>query len=241
MSGHSKWHNIQQRKGKQDAKRSSMFAKYSKAITLAAQRGGADVDSNFSLRMAIEKAKSVAMPKDNIDRAIKKGTGEIGDVAQIEEAVYEAYGPGGVAIIIKCLTDNKNRTSADIRHVLSKNGGTFGSSGSVMWMFDLLGLIQIETSKLPVDRNAFEMNMIEAGAEDISVEGEQVEIKTKVENFSKVINELKELGIEPDDSGLRYVPKDEVEINDEVREQLSGLFELLEENDDVEDYFTNAG
>jgi len=241
MSGHSKWHNIQQRKGKQDAKRSSMFAKYSKAITLAAQRGGADVDTNFSLRMAIEKAKSVAMPKDNIDRAIKKGTGDVGEGALIEEAVYEAYGPGGVAIIIKCLTDNKNRTSADMRHMLSKHGGTFGSSGSVMWMFDLMGLIQLETSKLPADRDTFEMDLIEAGAEDISIEGDQVEIKTKVENYSKVINKLKELGIEPDDSGLRYIAKDEVEISDEVREQLSVLFELLEENDDVEDYFTNAG
>ena len=241
MSGHSKWHNIQQRKGKQDAKRSSMFAKYSKAVTLAAQRGGADVDTNFSLRMAIEKAKSMAMPKDNIDRAIKKGAGEAGDGAQIEEAIYEAYGPGGVAVIIKCLTDNRNRTSADIKHLLSKNGGTLGSSGSVMWMFDLLGLIQFEVSKLPSDRDAFEMDLIEAGAEDISVEGEQVEIKTKLENFSKVLNKLKELGVEPDDSGLRYVPKDEVEISNEVREQITRLFEVMEENDDVEDYFTNAG
>lgn len=241
MSGHSKWHNIQQRKGKQDAKRSSMFAKYSKAVTMATQKGGADSETNFSLRLAIEKAKSVAMPKDNIDRAIKKGIGEGGDGAQIEEAIYEAYGPGGVAIIIKCLTDNRNRTSADIKHLLSKNDGTFGSSGSVMWMFDLLGLIQFEISKLPADRDVFEMDLIEAGAEDISVENDQVEIKTKVENFGKVLNKLKELGIEPDDSGLRYIPKDEVEISDEMREQITKLFEVMEENDDVEDYFTNAG
>ncbi|MFA6424181.1 MAG: YebC/PmpR family DNA-binding transcriptional regulator [Candidatus Magasanikbacteria bacterium] len=241
MSGHSKWHNIQQRKGKQDAKRSSMFSKFSKAISIAAQKGGADPETNFSLRLAIEKAKSVAMPKDNIDRAIKKGTGEVGDGAQIEEVLYEAYGPGGVVIVIKCLTDNRNRTSADIKHTLSKSGGTLGSSGSVMWMFDLLGLIQIETSKLPADRDTFEMDMIEAGAEDISVEDNQVEIKTKLENFSKVLNKLKELGIEPDDSGLRYIAKDEVAISDEVREQISKLFEVLEDNDDVEDYFTNAG
>ena len=241
MSGHSKWHNIQQRKGKQDAKRSSMFSKFSKAITIAAQKGGADPETNFSLRLAVEKAKSVAMPKDNIDRAIKKGTGEVGDGAQIEEVLYEAYGPGGVAIVIKCLTDNRNRTSADIKHTLSKSGGTLGSSGSVMWMFDLLGLIQIEASKLPADRDTFEMDMIEAGAEDISVEENQVEIKTKLENFSKVLNKLKELGIEPDDSGLRYIAKDEVAISDDVREQISKLFEVLKDNDDVEDYFTNAG
>jgi YebC/PmpR family DNA-binding regulatory protein len=241
MSGHSKWHNIQARKGKQDAKRSSMFSKYSKAITVAAQRGGGDPETNFSLRLAIDKAKEVSMPKDNIDRAIKKGTGEAGDGVQIEEVLYEAYGPGGVAIVIKCLTDNRNRTSADIKYLLSKNGGTLGGSGSVMWMFDLLGLIQLEESKLPGDRDAFELDLIEAGAEDISVEDGQVEIKTKVENFSKVLNKLKALSIEADDSSLRYIAKEEVAISDEVRDQISKLFELLEENDDVEDYYTNAG
>jgi YebC/PmpR family DNA-binding regulatory protein len=241
MSGHSKWHNIQARKGKQDAKRSSMFSKYSKAITMAAQRGGGDPETNFSLRLAIDKAKEVSMPKDNIDRAIKKGTGEAGDGVQIEEVLYEAYGPGGVAIVIKCLTDNRNRTSADIKYLLSKNGGTLGGSGSVMWMFDLLGLIQLEESKLPGDRDAFELDLIEAGAEDISVEDGQVEIKTKVENFSKVLNKLKALSIEADDSSLRYIAKEEVAISDEVRDQISKLFELLEENDDVEDYYTNAG
>jgi len=146
-----------------------------------------------------------------------------------------------VAVIIKCLTDNRNRTSADIKHLLSKNGGTLGSSGSVLWMFDLLGLIQLESSKLPADRDSFELDLIEAGAEDISIEGEQVEIKTKVENFSKVLNKLKDLNIETDDSGLRYIPKDEVAISDEVREQIARLFDQLEENDDVEDYYTNAG
>jgi len=241
MSGHSKWHNIQQRKGKQDAKRSSMFSKYSKAISIAAQKGGADPETNFSLRLAIEKAKSVAMPKDNIERAIKKGMGELGDGAQIEEVVYEAYGPGGVAVVIKCLTDNKNRTSSDVKHCLSKNGGTMGGGGSVMWMFDLLGVIQFEKSKIPADRDAFEMALIEAGAEDISVEEDQVEIKTKLENFQSVLNKLKELGIEPEDSGLRYIAKDEVQIDESVREQLTRLFEQLEENDDVEDYYTNAG
>jgi len=241
MSGHSKWHNIQARKGKQDAKRSSMFSKFSKAIMVAASRGGGDPETNFSLRLAIDKAKSVSMPKDNIDRAIKKATGQAGEGVQIEEVLYEAYGPGGVAVIIKCLTDNRNRTSADIKHLLSKNGGTLGSSGSVLWMFDLLGLIQLESSKLPADRDSFELDLIEAGAEDISIEGEQVEIKTKVENFSKVLNKLKDLNIETDDSGLRYIPKDEVAISDEVREQIARLFDQLEENDDVEDYYTNAG
>lgn len=240
MSGHSKWHNIQQRKGKQDAKRSSMFSKYSKAITMAAQRGGGDADTNFSLRIAIDKAKSVSMPKDNIERAIKKGIGADGS-AQIEEVYYEGYGPGGVAIIIKCLTDNKNRTVADIKHILSKHGGTMGGSGSVMWMFEQCGLIQIEKNKLAGDRDEFEMNLIEAGADDISEEDNQIEIKTKIENLQKVLMKLKELGIEPDDSGLRYVAKDEVPVSEDMRAQISTLFELFEENDDVDDYYTNAG
>lgn len=241
MSGHSKWHNIQQRKGKQDAKRSSAFSKYSKAITMAAQKGGADPEMNFSLRLAIEKAKGVAMPKDNIDRAIKKGTGADGDSAKIEEVFYEAYGPGGVAIIIKCLTDNKNRAVSDVKHILSKYGGSMGGSGSVMWMFQLLGVIVFEKEKLPADKDAFEMDMIDAGAEDIFYEDDNVEIKTKVENFAKVLNKLKTMGIEPADSGLRYVAKEEVQVSDEIQEKLSQLFEMFEENDDMEDYYTNAG
>lgn len=240
MSGHSKWHNIQGRKGKQDAKRSSMFSKFSKAITIAAQRGGGDPETNFALRIAIDKSKSVSMPKDNIDRAIKKGIGEDG-AAQIEEVFYEGFGPGGVAVIVKCLTDNKNRTVADVKHILSKNGGSMGSNGSVMWMFEQAGVIQFETSKMPADKDNFEMEMIEAGADDISAEGEQVEIKTKVENFGKVSNKLKELGIETDDAGLRYVAKEEMPISEETSEQVSKLFEALEENDDVDDYYTNAG
>ncbi len=240
MSGHSKWHNIQGRKGKQDAKRSSMFSKFSKAITIAAQRGGGDPETNFSLRIAIDKSKSVSMPKDNIERAIKKGTGADGG-AQIEEVYYEAFGPGGTAIIIKCLTDNKNRAVADVKHILTKNGGTMGGNGSVMWMFEQLGVIQFETSKLPTDRDSFELAVIEAGADDIFIEDEQVEIKTKVENFGRVLNKLKELGMESDDSGLRYVAKEEMAISEEVRGQITQLFDLLEENDDVDDYYTNAG
>lgn len=240
MSGHSKWHNIQQRKGKQDAKRSSMFSKFSKAITIAAQRGGGDPDANFSLRIAIDKAKAVSMPKDNIERAVKKGTGADGS-AQIEEVYYEAFGPGGTAAIIKCFTDNKNRTVADVKHILTKNGGSMGGNGSVMWMFEQCGIIQFEKSKIIGGIELFELEIIEAGADDISIEDGQVEIKTKVENFGKVSGKLKELGIEVDDAGLRYVAKEEMTIDDKVREQISGLFEALEENDDVDDYYTNAG
>ena len=142
MSGHSKWHNIQGRKGKQDALRSTMFSKYSKLITIAA-KGGGDPDKNFSLRIAIDKAKSVSMPKDNIDKAIKKGTGELNDGIVLEEALYEAFGPGGVAVLIKAVTDNKNRTVSEIKHTLTKSGGSMAGPGSVAWMFEQLGVIRL--------------------------------------------------------------------------------------------------
>src|SRR3989338_6283409 len=142
MSGHSKWHNIQGRKGKQDAKRSNLFTKFAKGITVAAQSVGGDSEMNFSLRIAIEKAKAVGMPKDNIERAIKRGTGEL-EGAQIEEVIYEGYGPGGVAVLVKCLTDNKNRTVSDIKHIFSVHGGSMAGAGSVMWMFQQMGVIEI--------------------------------------------------------------------------------------------------
>lgn len=180
MSGHSKWHNIQGRKGKQDAIRSSQFTKMAKLIAIAA-KGGGDLAANFSLRLAIEKAKAVGMPKDNIDRAIKRGTGEL-EGAQIEEVIYEGYGPGGVAVLVKCLTDNKNRTVSDIKHIFSENGGSMAGAGSVMWRFRQ----------------------------------------------------------EPTESGLQWVAKDKVSVSEEAGAKLQKLFEQLDENDDVEDYFTNA-
>lgn len=239
MSGHSKWHNIQARKGKQDAIRSNQFSKMSKLISIAA-RGGGDPDANFSLRLAIEKAKEVGMPKDNIERAIKKGTGE-GGGAIIEEVVYEGYGPGGVAVLVKVLTDNKNRTVSDIKHLFSEAGGTMGGAGSVMWMFQQLGVITVDKAKLEnkISRDDFELQMIETGAEDIE-DGEQIDIKTKIENFQKVLNKVKELGIDPTESGLQWVAKDKVPVSEEVQGKLEKLFGSFEDNDDVSDYFTNA-
>lgn len=239
MSGHSKWHNIQARKGKQDAMRSGQFTKISKLIAITARSGG-DPAANFSLRLAIEKAKAVSMPKDNIERAIKRGTGEL-EGAQIEEVLYECYGPGGVAVLVKALTDNKNRTVSDIKHIFSKYGGSMAGTGSVIWMFGQFGVISLSKEQLTaknIDRDDFELNIIEAGAEDI-VEDDTLEIRTKVENFQKVLAKLKELNIEPE-SELRWIAKDTVEINVEVSQSLEKLFEELEENDDVEDYFTNA-
>lgn len=239
MSGHSKWHNIQGRKGKQDALRSGQFTKVSKLITIAAKSGG-DPSSNFSLRIAVDKARAVGMPKDNIERAIKRGTGEL-EGAQIEEVLYECYGPGGVAVLVKCLTDNKNRAVSDIKHIFSDHGGSMAGAGSVLWMFAQMGVVTVLGSQFSVHREENELALIEAGAEEIK-DGEEneVEVYTKMENFQKVLGVLKEIGIEPKESGLQWIAKDKVEVNEEVTEKLGALFGELEENDDVDDYFTNA-
>lgn len=241
MSGHSKWHNIQGRKGKQDALRSGQFTKVSKLITIAA-KGGGDPATNFALRIAIEKARAVGMPKDNIERAIKRGTGELAG-EQIEEVLYEGYGPSGIAILVKCLTDNKNRTVSDIKHIFSVNGGSMGGAGSVLWMFNQLGVITLNTDSLEekkINIDDFDLKMIESGAEDIIHEEKEIEIRAKIDNFQNVLNGLKEIGLEPVESGLQWVPKDTVPVDKEVAENLQKLFANLEENDDVDDYFTNA-
>ena len=243
MSGHSKWHNIQGRKGKQDAIRSSQFTKMAKIISIAARNGG-DPTMNFSLRLAIEKAKEVGVPKDNIERAVKRGTGEL-EGAQIEEVIYEGYGPGGVAVLVKCLTDNKNRTVSEIKHLFSLHGGTMAGAGSVMWMFYQAGLVTVPNFQFPIsnfqNRDELELALIEAGVEEIKDGGEnEIEIYTKVENFQRVLNKIKEIGIEPTESGLQWVAKDKVSVSDELGESLGKLFEEFDTNDDVEDYFTNA-
>jgi YebC/PmpR family DNA-binding regulatory protein len=238
MSGHSKWHNIQGRKGKQDAVRSNIFTKLAKAITIAAQKGG-DPATNFSLRLAIEKAKEVSMPKDNIDRAIKRGTGEL-EGGKMEELLYEGFGPGGVAIMVKAVTDNKNRTAPDIKHIFSKYGGNMGGAGSVQWMFGEWGTIVIGKNYLEKGRLELELALIEAGAEDIQDDDEGILVKAKVENLQKVLNTLKELNIEPLRSGIEWIAKDTVVIDEEAGGKLEGLFGELEVHDDVENYFTNA-
>jgi YebC/PmpR family DNA-binding regulatory protein len=243
MSGHSKWHNIQARKGKQDAKRGSQFTKLARAITIAAQQGG-DPAMNFSLRIAIEKAKAVSMPKDNIERAIKRGTGEDGEGMKMEEVIYEGYGPGGVALLIKAVTDNKNRTLSDIKHILNEHGGTFGSAGSVQWMFGQWGMITVAHDALTasgVDPQELELALIDAGVEDMQDgEASDVDIRTRVENLQKVLSVLKAKNIEIKESSIQWVAKDTIPTNKEIEEKLGDLFAALEENDDIADYFTNA-
>ena len=242
MSGHSKWHNIQGRKGKQDAIRSAMFAKYSKLISIASKTGG-DPDKNFALRIAVDKAKGVGMPKDNIDRAIKKGTGELNDGVVFEEGLYEAFGPGGVAIMIKSITDNKNRTVSEIKHLLSKGGGSFGSSGSVQWMFNQYGVIRITDEELQnknISKDEFEMQILEMPVEDAKTEEGEWEILCKIENLQTAVNKIKELNLEPSKAGIEWVAKEKIEVPEEEINKLQNIFGELEEREDVEDYFTNA-
>lgn len=237
MSGHSKWHNIQQRKGKQDARKANEFTKAAKAITIAAQKGG-DPAMNFSLRIAIDKAKAVGMPKDNIDRAIKRGTGEIAG-ERMEELMYEGFGPGGVTILIKAVTDNKNRTVSDLKHILSKHGGSLGGAGSVQWMFEQAGVVVI-SKETTVNREEAELGLIEAGAEDIRDTEDGIEIKTKVDNLQKVEQKAKELGFKIKNSEIRWIAKDHVEPPKEHEDKLAEFFAELEAHDDVEEYYTNA-
>ncbi len=239
MSGHSKWHNIQGRKGKQDAVKSGVFTKLAKAVTIAAQKGG-DPATNFSLRLAIDKAKAASMPKDNIDRAVKRGTGELADEARMEELLYEGFGPAGTAILVKVVSNNKNRTAPEIKHLFSKNGGNIGGPGSVQWMFGEWGVIEVSKVYLKDGRLDLEMKLIEAGAEDIGDEDEGIIVRTKVENLQKVLNALKDAGIEPLRSGIEWIAKDTVALSDADQEKLADLFGALEEHDDVADYFTNA-
>lgn len=240
MSGHSKWHNIQGRKGKQDAKKGNVFSKYAKKISVVAKTGGGNLDANFALRVLVEKAKKEGMPKDNIERAIKAGTGELKDVAQFEELMYEGFGPGGTALMIKILTDNKNRTAPEIRKILADYGGSLGGSGSVQWMFQQWGMVRVDKGQIKISYEDFEMQMIEAGAEDIFSDAEKIEIKTKVESLQKVVQKLKEIGAEPESFWLEWASKEKVPVNSEITEKLQNLFVDLESHDDVEDYFTNA-
>lgn len=241
MSGHSKWHKIQHKKGKNDAKRGAEFTKLCKAVTLAAKEGGGDPEMNFSLRLAVEKAKAGNVPKDNIERAIKRGTGELKDEAEIQEVLYEGYGPGGIAIIIEVITDNTNRSVSEVKHVLSKYGGSFGESGSVKWQFERLGVILIGTDKKSAISNweEFELQLIDAGASDIINSEDGVEIRSSMQDFKKVLDIVLSTGIEPEESALQWVAKDGFPIDEETAKKMEVLYEALDDLDDVKEVYTN--
>ena len=239
MSGHSKWSKIKNKKGKEDQKRGQIFTKASKAITLAARQGGS-VDMNFSLRLAVEKAKALNMPKDNIERAIKKGIGE-GEGSEMEEIVYEGFGPDGVAIMVESWTDNRNRTVSEVKNVFSKNGGSLGSPGSVQWQFEKKGVVRLTKEKQDIigDWESFQLSLMDAGAEDINESEDGVEVFSTVENFKNLLEFLNKSNIDPDDSGLEWVAKEPVSTTEETDEKLERFIEKLEDCDDVQNVYTN--
>jgi YebC/PmpR family DNA-binding regulatory protein len=237
MSGHSKWSNIKNRKGKQDALRGKIFTKLARAITVAAREGGADPDYNSSLATAIEKAKAQNMPNDNIDRAIKAGlAASAGE--NFETITYEGYGPSGTAFMVQCLTDNKNRTAADIRHYFSKHNGNLGTTGCVSYLFDKKGVISIESEG--IDEDELMMAALEAGAEDFEAQDDSYEITTIPEDFIQVLNSLKEAGYKNIKGDIMYIPQTYVKVEDETAlKNLEKLIDALEENDDVQEVYHN--
>jgi YebC/PmpR family DNA-binding regulatory protein len=240
MSGHSKWHNIRVKKGAADAKRGKIFTRHAKLIEIVAQKGG-DPSMNPSLRVAIDNAKADSVPNANIERAIKKGSGELkGD--RMEEVVYAGYGPGNTALLIECLTDNKNRTLSNIKVALTKNGGSFAESSSVLWMFERKGVV---TAKDPrsksQDPNDLELGLIDAGAEDIEHDDDMLSVTTDMTNWTKVRDYLKQNGFEVQSAGLKYMPMQKAEIKDlATAQKLMHMIDVIEEDDDVSEVHTNA-
>jgi len=236
MSGHSKWATIKHKKGAADAKRGKLFTKLIKEIAVAARIGGGDPDSNPRLRTAIADAKAVNMPADNIKRGIQRGTGELPGV-QYEEIVYEGYGPSGVALIMEIATDNRNRTLAELRHILSKHGGNLGETGCVTWIFSKRGYIVIEKSK--VEEDALLELITEAGADDMREDGENWEILCPVENFQRVLDALNKAGITPAAAELAMVPQTQVKISGKPADQVLRLMDELDEHEDVQHVYAN--
>ncbi|MBX3299575.1 MAG: YebC/PmpR family DNA-binding transcriptional regulator [Acidobacteria bacterium] len=237
MSGHSKWHTIKHKKGALDAKRGKIFTKLIKEITVAARTGGSgDIDSNARLRKAVSDAKAQNMPNDTIDRAIKRGTGEL-DGASYDEVTYEGYGPNGVAVMVDAMTDNRNRTVAEIRHIFSKNGGNMGESGSVAWMFDKKGYLVVDRSARS-EEELFEI-AIEAGADDLQDEGDVFEIYTAPESFEAVHEALKAAGIEPQAAEVTMIPQNYIKLEGPDAKTMLKLYDALEDNDDVQKVYAN--
>ncbi len=237
MSGHSKWHTIKHKKGAADAKRGKVFTRIIKELTVAARAGGGDPDMNPRLRTIVADAKAANMPQDNIKRAIQRGTGELPGV-HYEEITYEAYGPGGAAVIVETLTDNKNRTVGEIRHVLGKHGGNLAAENSVAWMFDKKGYIVVEKTK--ADEDTLMAAAIDAGADDLRDDGEAWEIVSAPEAFQKVLEAVKKLGIEPGAAEIAFLPQNYVKLEGKTAQQMIKLMEALEDHEDSKKVLSNA-
>ena len=236
MSGHSKWATTKRAKAVVDAKRGAIFTKLSNNISLAARDKGGDVNTNFSLRVAVDKAKAVNMPKDNIERAIKRGTGELGG-AQIAEYIYEGMGPAKSQFIVKSLTDNKNRSAASVRHLFSKYGGAMGS---VMWNFEIKGVIRILNEEIKGGlSDDLELELIDAGADDIVKEDEGITIFTKPENLQKIKLLLDAKNIKTETAEMEYIAKEEMQLSDDDKESVQKFVDELEDDEDVSDYYNN--
>lgn len=236
MSGHSKWSTIKHKKGKEDARRGKIFTKIIKEITIAARMGGGDQTGNPRLRSAIQAAKAENMPKENIDRAIKKGTGELPGVSY-EEAIFEGYGPGGVAVLVDILSDNRKRTVADIRHIFSKNAGNLGEAGCVSWMFDKKGLIVFEKDK--VDEEKLMDLALEAGAQDVQETDKEYEVITEPADFERVKKQLDEAKLTPTYAEISMVPQSTVRLTGKEAQQMLRLMESLEDSEDVQHVYAN--
>lgn len=236
MSGHSKWATIKRKKAVTDAKRGKLFTQLIKEVTIAARMGGGDLKGNARLRIAVDKAKASNMPADNIKRAIQKGTGELPGVAY-EDVVYEGYGPGGVALIIESVTDNRNRTVSEIRHLLERHNGKLGAANSVSWMFHRKGNISVARSKYEEDE-LMEL-VLEAGGEDMRTEEETYEITTSPDSFLAVREAMEAKGVPPDSAEIQLIPENTVKVEDKDAEQILKLMELLEEHDDVQHVYAN--
>jgi YebC/PmpR family DNA-binding regulatory protein len=236
MSGHSKWASIKHKKAATDSKRGQLFSKLARAISVAAREGGADPDSNYTLAAAIEKAKSYSMPKENIQRAIDRGTGGGADGSQIERVLYEGYGPGGAALLVEALTDNRNRTSADLRHAFDKHGGSLGEPGSVAWIFEKRGVILVDGIRYSEDDL---LAAVDAGADDVAEDGDLLKITSDPTSFTAVREALDESGVEIDSAELTMEPKNVVEVGEGEAGRLMRLMDELDEHDDVEAIHAN--
>ncbi len=236
MAGHSKWAQIKHKKATVDARRGQLFTKLARAITVAARDGGGDPDGNATLANAIEKAKSLRMPKDNIERAIARGTGEGADAAAIEAVTYEGYGPGGVAILIECLTDNRNRTAAEVRHLFSRAGASLGEPGSVAWMFEKKGVVLVDAERYTEDDL---MSAIDAGAEDVTTDGDSLRIVCDPSDLRAVAEALEQAGVEVQSTEQSMLPKTTVEVGPDDARKLLRLLDSLDDQDDVDQVHAN--
>jgi YebC/PmpR family DNA-binding regulatory protein len=235
MSGHSKWSTIKRKKGAADAKRGKIFTKIIKEITIAAKEGGGDPELNPRLRLAVQNAKGANMPKDNIERAIKKATGS--DAASYTEATFEGYGPCGVAVFVECLTDNNNRTVSTVRAAYNRHGGNLGTNGSLGYLFDRKGVFTLKSDNLKLED--LELELIDAGAQDIEEDGDTITVSCAMEDFGNLNRKLGEMGIEPEDAGLKRVPNDTKKVDVDSARKVLKFVDTLEDDDDVQNVYHN--